>query len=159
MTARTFHQDFSGAPLILKGGFSTVGERIGDAWLSLGPWGRRSVVTGLGAVLALALGVAAAAIVRLPSETTDPIQPQDQNLAQSELPSEAAARAYALDHPPTYAVAAPSEEDAALPDASSTPDVAHDDEPGRVDDRASGDRRPAASTITPGDPGDPGDAG
>ena len=125
MVTRTFGQDFNALSRV-------VGE-----WLeALGPLGRRLALTAFGAVLALGLGAATASAFRLPSEVTDPPQPQDQVLAQSELPSEAVARAYALENLPVYTTATDRADDmtptvdatpvdtAALPeDASPTPAV------------------------------------
>jgi hypothetical protein len=107
-----------------------IGARISHALDVLGPFGRRFALTGLGAVVALCCGVATASAFRLPSEVTDPAQAQEQTVAQSELPSEAAARAYALENPPTYMAAAPKDaDDPTRPNASPSLAALHDDEP------------------------------
>ncbi len=116
----TFHRDSNSFGHGAGHGSTGVGAYVGEVLQAMGPLGRRLALTAFGGVLALSLGAATASAFRLPSEVTDPGQPQDQALAQSELPSEAAARAYALENPPVYTVAADHA------DATPTLDVAAD---------------------------------
>jgi hypothetical protein len=115
MSTRTFEQDFSVAARRSDAGPSGLGRNAAALFSAMGPRGRRYTLTGLGAVLALGLGVATASAVRLPSDMANAAQSSDQTLAQDELPSEAAVRAYALENPPTYVVAQPRITDAAPP--------------------------------------------
>ena len=77
-------------------------------YTAMGSRGRRYALTGLGAILALGLGAAAASAVRLPADMSDQATP-DQATTLDELPSAAAARAFALGNPPMLAVAEPKE--------------------------------------------------
>ena len=95
--------------------------KLGAAWESLGLVGRRAAVTAAGAILALSCGAAVAGVVRLPAELQSLAQ-ADEMTVQTELPSETAARAYALENPPVYNVQPKADaDDTALPSAS--PDV------------------------------------
>ncbi len=127
MATRALEQDFNGLTQSLGNGFAITGQKIGSAFSNMNPYGRRFAVTGLGAILALSLGAATAGAFRLPTEITDPAQPQDQTLAQSELPSETAARTYALENPPTYSVPTPKDVDATPSDVATDLSVVHDD--------------------------------
>ncbi len=163
MAARTFEQDFNALSHGLGDRFAAVRATIGQGLEAMGPLGRRLALTTFGAVLALGLGAAAATALRLPSELTDPAQPQDQVLAQTELPSEAAARANALENPPVYTVAAdhaggdtptiePSTQVLSTSDDASTPSPA-------VYTTDDDDRTPSAKAAAPTPSHDTDDAG
>jgi hypothetical protein len=72
---------------------------MGEGLKRVSPWERRFALAGLGAVAALTLGGSAASLVRLPADV-NAAPATDQTLALAELPSEAAARANALNNPP-----------------------------------------------------------
>jgi hypothetical protein len=165
MATRTFEQDFNALSDALGDRFAFVG----DGLKTMGPLGRRLALTTFGAVLALGLGAATASAFRLPSEVTDPAQPQDQTLAQSELPSETAARAYALANPPVYAVAG-DHADATMPtdatfitattpeDAGATPAVSYatSDETPSSTDKTDADATSSTPTTAPTESNDAG---
>ena len=94
-----------------------LGDQIAAHWDSLGLIGRRAAVTAVGAVFALSFGVAAADVVRLPADMQDTAQ-TDQMAVQTELPSDTAARTYALANPPVYNVAAKADDDATVADSA-----------------------------------------
>ena len=100
---------------------SVFGAQIGAAWEGLGLLGRRAVVTAVGAVFALTCGAAVAGAVRLPADMQSAAQP-DEMTVQTELPSEAAARAYALENPPSYNLSAKTDTDTA-PQVDSAPSL------------------------------------
>ena len=157
MSSQTFDQDSSALAHKAGDGLSGLGASLARGREALGPFGRRFMVTGVGAVLALGLGAAAASAVRLPPEIRDPAQAQDQGLTQDELPSITTARANALANPPALMlanqqVADPQTADAAVPAAADT-DVATraDDQPTTVayttpTPDADDDAQPAAAT-------------
>ena len=101
---------------------SKLGVQSGAVWERLGVVGRRAVLTAAGAVFALTCGAAAANVVRLPADMQSAAQP-DEMTVQTELPSEAAARAYALENPPTMALKPDINADA-TPMSDATPDIA-----------------------------------
>jgi hypothetical protein len=115
---RTVEQDFSA----LTGGAGKLTSAIGRAFDALGPVGRRVALTGFGAVMALSCGAAAAIAVRLPAEVKAAGDAPEQAVVRSELPSEAAARRYALENPPSYTVASTPDADAPLA-TDAAPDV------------------------------------
>jgi hypothetical protein len=164
MATRTFEQDFNALSYALSDRLAFVG----DGLKAMGPLGRRLALTAFGALLALGLGAATASAFRLPSDVTDPTQPQDQTLAQTELPSDTAARTNVLENPPVYTVAADHADDtasldttvetAALPeDAAPTPAVIYatpaDDAPATASAAAeptSPAQAPASDSSDPG---------
>ncbi len=159
MATRTFGPDLNAVNHGLNDRFATVRSYVGAGLQAMGPTGRRLALTAFGAVLALCLGAATASAFRLPSEVTDPAQPQDQVLAQSELPSEAAARAYALENPPVYTTAADHADAAPTDTTVETATLTEDIKPmsavtytGPADDpsptkTADGDAAPSASAV------------
>ena len=145
MATRTFAQDARAVSRDVGDGFAAFGTYLGAGLRAMGPTGRRLALTAFGAVLSLSLGAATASAFRLPSAVTDPAQPQDQMLAQSELPSDAAARAYAMENPPIYRTAADRTEDA-LPFVQATADAS---QPEAAPTSAAAYSVPAEQTSTP----------
>jgi hypothetical protein len=125
MATQSLDQDLAGFRHQVERALSAVGEEFSRMSQALGPHGRRFALTGVGAIIALGLGAAAASAVRLPSDMKDPAPAQDQALVQTELPSEAAARAYALENPPAMTAAKTDSDTAALNavDTASTDDA------------------------------------
>jgi hypothetical protein len=157
----------------LTGDSAAIESGRAGFWRAIGPFGRRALVTGIGAILSLSLGVGVATAFRLPQDMAQPVQP-DAMTVQDELPSTAAARAYALANPPAYPMAVQTAtDDIPPPDATplytmpadATPDLAvtgaapqadqavyaapTDTDQDRADPPASANAPPTATASTP----------
>ena len=178
MSTPTFNPDSS--VLTLRAGdrpkadlLRNLGAGLARGREALGPYGRRFLVTGVGAVLALGLGAVTASAVRLPPEIRDPAQAQDQGLVQDEPSSITTARANALANPPALILAnqpamdPQASEAAAVPAAAAAAAAAaadtdattqDDDQPATVayttptPDAADDDAAPAVSRAAPAAP-------
>jgi len=124
--------------------------RAAHRFQSLSGAHRRLLVAGVGGLLSLGLGVAAASAVRLPAEIRNGADAPDQTAVRDELPSVTAARAYATNNPPPYVVAQMNDAGPAQPDLYADPVVKADDSADPADGAAT-PTGPSPSSATDDD--------